>query len=145
MKKRRIRWGVLLMAVILVFSCIFGSWQIIRLSFSKILKPAVELYGISSHIRFNEDERSKLRGYVDTTGYDIEIRELYAERENNYYNNPDPVIRWLSTTNDFAQIGAVLGSIVAICLVIFSWVKFVLVLFEPDAKAKGKTNSVKRG
>ena len=143
MKKRRIRWGAVVMTVVLFISCIYGSWQLIRFSATKILSPAFELMGISGEIHDIEETHGTLNGYVDTTDMDNRIRELYTERETKFYNNPDKVIRWFSTTNDFAQTGVALGALAVIVLIVFSWIYFLYVLFKPDDRKK--KHPAKRG
>jgi hypothetical protein len=133
------------MTVVLFISCVYGSWKLIQFQGEKILGPAIELWGISSSIQSNEEERSKLNGYIDTTDFDIRIREAYADREERFYNNADPVIRWFSTTNDLAQFGVIIGALAVCILLIYSWVNFFVMLFKPDQKQEKKAKPAKRG
>jgi hypothetical protein len=118
-KKRAIgllaqRWFLITIIAVLTIS---GIYQFDKFQATKVAGPLIELGWINDEIRYCIGQEATLQGYVDNTEYSNRIRELFQEREENFYHNEDEVIAFVSTSFSLLKILYFLGSIISMLLV----------------------------
>jgi hypothetical protein len=88
-----IRWGLITFIALLTIS---GIYHFDKFQATRVVGPLVELSLLNDEIRYYIDLESTLQGYKDNTEYSNKIRELNAERRDNFYNSDDEVISFVS-------------------------------------------------
>ncbi len=105
----------LLMITFIVVLALSGVWHFDKFLSTKVVGPLVGLELLNADIRYEIEQEATLNGYTDTTAISNRIQEMFDERREDYYNNEDEVIAFVTSSFSLLKI---LYFLVALFLII---------------------------
>jgi flagellar basal body-associated protein FliL len=94
----------LLMITFIAVLALSGVWHFDKFQATKVVGPLIGLELLNADIRYEIEQEATLNGYTDTTGISNRIQEMFDERREEYYNNEDEVISFVTSSFSLLKI-----------------------------------------
>jgi hypothetical protein len=94
----------LLITTFIAILALSGVYHFDKFHATKVVGPLIGLELLNADIRYEIEQEATLNGYYDTTEISIRIQKMFEERRENYYNNEDEVIAFVTSSFSLLKI-----------------------------------------